>query len=182
MVETVEIDFEDKTCTLIDLILGRKKIHCHHWNSWFCAFVEPKSFPCDRKPASIGALRDAPVIMQWLSIWSVWLSQYHETVHLLFAVNCRIVFRKIIMQLLKDLWNTWPIAPSTEVILEFQCFVDGRHLDYWETDHDDNSNASKTIKPPKQGTESTVWKIQLRSPCEKQRTASRVSGDPTADN
>lgn len=60
------------------------------------------------------------------------------------------------MQPLKDLWNSGSIAPSTKVILEFQSFVDGRHLRYWETGHDDYSNASKTIEPPEQGAESTV--------------------------
>lgn len=63
---------------------------------------------------------------------------------------------KITMQPLKDLWNTGSIAPSTEVTLEFQCFVDGSYLHYWETGHDDYSNASKTIEPPEQGAESTV--------------------------
>lgn len=63
---------------------------------------------------------------------------------------------KITMQPLKDLWNTESIAPSTEVIVEFQCFVDGRHLHYWETSRDDYSNASKTIELPEQGADSTV--------------------------
>lgn len=67
----MEIDFEDKTCTLIDLTLGRKKNTLSSLTLLVCAFVggpEPKSHPCGRKPASIGALRDAPVIMQRLSI------------------------------------------------------------------------------------------------------------------
>lgn len=74
------------------------------------------------------------------------------------------------------------IAPSTKVVLEFQCFVEGRHLCYWETGHDDYSNALKTIEPPEQGAQSTVWKLQLLSRCEKQGGALRVSRGPVTDN
>lgn len=157
--ETVEIDFEDKTCTLIDLTLGRKKyiVIIDTLGLCFCL-----AGPSQRVIHAVANQRQLVHQEMLLSLCSGYQSEAFDSVNntrqdiFCCAVNCRIVFRKIVMQPRKDLWNTGSIAPSTKVILKFQSFVDGRLLCYWETSHNDYSNASKTIEPPEQGAESTV--------------------------